>query len=50
MWTGDSKVFFYNPSTRQSLWERPEELLGRTDVDRMVLEEVPKDEEEKKGQ
>ncbi|XP_071488136.1 transcription elongation regulator 1-like [Diadema antillarum] len=48
VWTGDKRVFFYNPSTRQSLWERPEELLGRTDVDRMVLESPPQSEEELK--
>ena len=36
MWTGDGRVFFYNPSQRMSLWERPEELEGRADVDKMV--------------
>lgn len=36
MWTGDGRVFFYNPSQRMSLWERPEELQGRTDVDKMI--------------
>lgn len=36
MWTGDGRVFFYNPSQRVSLWERPEDLLGRADVDKMV--------------
>lgn len=36
MWTGDGRVFFYNPSSRTSVWERPEELLKRTDVDKMV--------------
>ena len=29
VWTGDSRVFFYNPSTRTSVWERPEDLLGK---------------------
>lgn len=28
VWTGDSRVFFYNPSTRTSVWERPEDLVG----------------------
>lgn len=28
VWTGDSRVFFYNPSTRTSVWERPEDLTG----------------------
>ena len=36
MWTGDGRVFFYNPSQRVSLWERPEDLQGRADVDKMV--------------
>ncbi|XP_043199334.1 pollen-specific leucine-rich repeat extensin-like protein 2 [Amphibalanus amphitrite] len=36
VWTGDGRVFFYNPSTRTSVWERPEELNGRTDVDKML--------------
>lgn len=36
VWTGDSRVFFYNPSTRTSVWERPEDLVGRADVDKAV--------------
>jgi transcription elongation regulator 1 len=28
VWTGDSRVFFYCPSTRTSVWERPEDLIG----------------------
>jgi len=28
VWTGDARVFFYNPSTRTSVWERPEDLMG----------------------
>lgn len=36
VWTGDSRVFFYNPSSRTSVWERPEDLLGRADVDKAV--------------
>nr|XP_006816425.1 PREDICTED: transcription elongation regulator 1-like [Saccoglossus kowalevskii] len=47
VWTGDEKVFFYNASTRASLWEKPEDLKGRTDVDKMVQERPwqPKDED-----
>ncbi|XP_033632765.1 transcription elongation regulator 1-like [Asterias rubens] len=41
VWTGDSKVFFFNPSTRMSLWERPDDLYNRADVDRMILESPP---------
>lgn len=36
VWTGDGRVFFYNPSSRTSVWERPEDLVGRTDVDKML--------------
>lgn len=36
VWTGDGRVFFYNPSSRTSVWERPEELVKRADVDKMV--------------
>lgn len=36
VWTGDGRVFFYNPSSRTSVWERPEDLIGRSDVDKMV--------------
>lgn len=36
VWTGDGRVFFYNPSTRTSVWERPDELVGRPDVDKAV--------------
>lgn len=38
VWTGDSRVFFYNPSTRTSVWDRPEDLLNREDVDKAVNE------------
>ncbi|XP_022091695.1 transcription elongation regulator 1-like isoform X2 [Acanthaster planci] len=47
VWTGDSKVFFFNPSTRMSLWERPDDLYNRADVDRMILEPPPGKEKEK---
>lgn len=36
MWTGDGRVFFYNPSSRISVWDRPNDLLNRQDVDKMV--------------
>uniref|UniRef100_A0A3B3WC20 Transcription elongation regulator 1 n=2 Tax=Poecilia mexicana TaxID=48701 RepID=A0A3B3WC20_9TELE len=38
VWTGDDRVFFYNPTTRLSMWDRPEELLGRSDVDKHIQE------------
>ncbi|XP_061412371.1 transcription elongation regulator 1-like isoform X2 [Lethenteron reissneri] len=36
VWTGDERVFFFNPTTRLSMWERPEELVERADVDRII--------------
>ncbi|EDV93807.1 GH18087 [Drosophila grimshawi] len=36
VWTGDARVFFYNPSTRTSVWDRPEDLMNREDVDKAV--------------
>ncbi|XP_017073673.1 transcription elongation regulator 1 isoform X2 [Drosophila eugracilis] len=38
VWTGDARVFFYNPSTRTSVWDRPEDLMNREDVDKAVNE------------
>lgn len=29
-------MFFFKPSTRTSVWEKPDDLKGRTDVDKMV--------------
>lgn len=46
VWTGDGRVFFYNPSTRTSVWERPEELVGRPDVDKVVSTAPGKDDKE----
>lgn len=48
VWTGDSRVFFFNPSTRTSVWERPAELKKRTDVDKMV--QTPPVQPDTKGQ
>lgn len=31
-------MFFYNPTTRLSMWDRPEELVGRADVDKHIQE------------
>lgn len=41
VWTRDKRVFFYNPSEKVSLWERPSILIGRIDVDQMLKEEPP---------
>jgi len=36
VWTGDERVFFYNPSQNISLWDCPEELEDRADVKKLV--------------
>lgn len=36
VWTGDGRVFFYNPTTKTSVWEKPPDLLDRADVEKMV--------------
>uniref|UniRef100_A0A8R1DFU3 Transcription elongation regulator 1 n=1 Tax=Caenorhabditis japonica TaxID=281687 RepID=A0A8R1DFU3_CAEJA len=46
VWTGDSKVFFYNPSTKTSVWERPPDTFGREDVDKLIAEPPASKEEE----
>jgi len=38
VWTRDKRVFFYNPSEKISLWDRPHLLVGRLDVDKLVKE------------
>ncbi|KAH9363184.1 hypothetical protein HPB48_011848 [Haemaphysalis longicornis] len=48
VWTGDGRVFFFNPSTRTSVWERPPELKKRADVDKMV--QTPPVQPEAKGE
>ncbi|XP_002137702.3 transcription elongation regulator 1 isoform X4 [Drosophila pseudoobscura] len=52
VWTGDARVFFYNPSTRTSVWDRPEDLMNREDVDKAVNDrpEQLKTEEEKSAE
>jgi len=36
VWTDKNRVFYFNPSTKTSVWERPGDLRGREDVDKMV--------------
>merc|ERR1719211_393287 len=49
VWTGDTRSFFFNPSNKQSVWEKPAELVGRSDVAKM-LESPAAAEEFKKRQ
>ncbi|XP_076615964.1 uncharacterized protein tcerg1l isoform X2 [Chaetodon auriga] len=39
VWTGDDRVFFFNPTIHLSVWERPGELIGR-DISR-IIEDPP---------
>ena len=49
VWTGDLRSFFYNPTNKQSVWEKPAEMVGRSDVAKM-LESPQAAEEFKKRQ
>ncbi|UJR30629.1 hypothetical protein I4U23_018153 [Adineta vaga] len=44
VWTTDQQTFFFNPTSRTSLWDRPEELKGRMDVDEMIRAALPQQE------
>ena len=50
VWTGDSRSFFYNPSNKQSVWEKPAELVGRSDVAKMLESPTSAEEFKKKQQ
>jgi len=49
VWTGDNRVFFYNPSTRTSVWERPPDLYNRPDVDLLVSKPPPQKQQTNEG-
>ncbi|KAG8184519.1 hypothetical protein JTE90_023533 [Oedothorax gibbosus] len=36
VWTGDGRVFFFNASTHSSFWKIPDDLKGRTDVEKLL--------------
>ena len=36
VWPGDRRSFFYNPTTKTSVWEKPADLVGRSDVAKML--------------
>jgi len=60
VWTGDRRVFFFKPSTKESLWECPKELKGKPEVARLTQkcpvsdseddEDEPEDYRNKKSQ
>lgn len=36
VWTGNNRVFYFNASMRTSVWEKPDEIKGRADVDQLI--------------
>ena len=50
VWTGDSRSFFFNPSNKQSVWVKPAELVGRSDVAKMLESPTAAEEFKKKQQ
>ncbi|XP_029104746.1 transcription elongation regulator 1-like protein isoform X1 [Scleropages formosus] len=40
VWTGDDRVFFFNPTMQLSVWEKPLDLKGRGDLNR-IIEDPP---------
>ncbi|XP_043912271.1 transcription elongation regulator 1-like protein [Protopterus annectens] len=40
VWTGDDRVFFFNPTMQLSVWEKPVDLKGRGDINK-IIEDPP---------
>uniref|UniRef100_A0A8B9QP18 Transcription elongation regulator 1-like protein n=1 Tax=Apteryx owenii TaxID=8824 RepID=A0A8B9QP18_APTOW len=40
VWTGDDRVFFFNPTMQLSVWEKPMDLKNRGDINR-IIEDPP---------
>ncbi|XP_051778946.1 transcription elongation regulator 1-like protein isoform X2 [Erpetoichthys calabaricus] len=40
VWTGDDRVFFFNPTIQLSVWEKPVDLKGRGDLNK-IIEDPP---------
>ncbi|KAE8590269.1 hypothetical protein XENTR_v10017998 [Xenopus tropicalis] len=40
VWTGDDKVFFFNPTIQLSVWDKPIDLKNRIDINR-IIEDPP---------
>ena len=43
VWTGDNRVFFYNPSSKTSLWDCPPELKNRPEIAELTKNPPTKD-------
>ncbi|KAM4636188.1 transcription elongation regulator 1-like protein [Discoglossus pictus] len=40
VWTGDDRVFFFNPTIQLSVWDKPIDLKNRMDINR-IIEDPP---------
>ncbi|XP_053306334.1 transcription elongation regulator 1-like protein [Spea bombifrons] len=40
VWTGDDRVFFFNPTIQLSVWDKPTDLKNRVDINR-IIEDPP---------
>ncbi|XP_075468322.1 transcription elongation regulator 1-like protein isoform X1 [Ascaphus truei] len=40
VWTGDDRVFFFNPTIQLSVWDKPVDLKNRVDINR-IIEDPP---------
>merc|ERR1719508_654295 len=49
VWTGDHRSFFYNPTTKTSVWEKPAEMVGRSDVAKLLESPEGAEEFKKRG-
>ncbi|KAH7641478.1 transcription elongation regulator 1-like [Dermatophagoides farinae] len=49
VWTGDNRVFFYNPSSKTSLWDCPPELKNRPEVAELT-KSPPKEKDKESSQ
>lgn len=48
VWTGDGRVFFFNPSTKTSIWEKPKELEENVTIDDLLILGPPSENEKEK--
>lgn len=40
VWTGDDRVFFFNPTMQLSVWDKPVDLKDRGDLNK-IIEDPP---------
>ena len=49
VWTGDGRVFFFSPSTKTSIWERPKEVEDNLLIDELLKMGPPSKDEKKES-